>query len=125
MLARICYLTLILALGACMPGTEEPDSKPLSSAETGSQTVSDTTPDSTLADDEKCRAEGGRVEVAGLLGNRICIKPAPDAGNSCNRASDCAGLCLSDTRTCSVELPTLGCFGILDETGKKVLRCVE
>jgi hypothetical protein len=66
---------------------------------------------------------GGQV-VRGFAGP-VCVKPTPDAGMSCSKATDCSGVCLADSRTCSAQTPMLGCFDFLDEAGQKLGLCVD
>lgn len=72
-----------------------------------------------------CVADGGRWAPGGLLPDRLCFLPTPDAGKSCARASDCSAVCLSDTRTCSAESPIFGCYGFLDEGGVEIMICTD
>lgn len=72
-----------------------------------------------------CEAEGGTYGRGGLLPGYICFRPLPDAGNSCSKASDCAGSCLTQTRSCSAMSPMFGCYSYLDEDGKPIEICVD
>ncbi|MEZ5798008.1 MAG: hypothetical protein R3D63_11325 [Paracoccaceae bacterium] len=56
------------------------------------------------AEVEACAAKGGRVGIAGLSGDEMCVLPAPDAGKACGKASDCAAWCDAETRSCAPEL---------------------
>lgn len=69
--------------------------------------------------------KGGTVGRGGLLPDELCFLPEPDAGKACTRKTDCAGLCLADTQTCSPVSPMFGCFEFLDETGQKVGICID
>ncbi|MEZ5716333.1 MAG: hypothetical protein R3D85_14950 [Paracoccaceae bacterium] len=55
----------------------------------------------------------------------MCFRPTPDAGKSCRKASDCSGVCLADTRTCSTMSPMFGCYGFLDDEGREAEICVD
>lgn len=79
----------------------------------------------TKAEAADCAAKGGRIGIAGKLGREFCILPAPDAGKSCAKASDCAAWCEAETRTCAPELSPFGCRNYLDETGAEVSICVD
>lgn len=76
-------------------------------------------------DRAECLMQGGTVGRGGLLPDEVCFRPQPDAGKACARPSDCAGMCLADTRTCSAVTPMFGCFEFLDETGKTVEICSD
>ncbi|NOD78036.1 MULTISPECIES: hypothetical protein [unclassified Ruegeria] len=74
---------------------------------------------------QECEAKGGRYEVGGRLRQFICFEPLPDAGESCEKASDCAGFCLSDTKQCSAVTPKFGCISHLDEAGQAQVICID
>jgi hypothetical protein len=97
-------LILVLALAACVGAAAGSLSK---------------------ADLEECTAKGGRVGIAGLSGNEMCVLPAPDAGKACAKASDCAAWCEADTRTCAKEMYPFGCRSYLTETGEVESICVD
>ncbi len=102
-------LALTLALSACVEAPPAgPQGRSLSDAE--------------RAD---CLMRGGTVGRGGLLPDEVCFRPEPDADKACSKKTDCAGLCLADTRTCSPVSPMFGCFEFLDETGQKVGICIE
>lgn len=69
--------------------------------------------------------KGGKVGRGGLLPDEVCFLPEPDAGKTCTKKTDCEGMCLADTRTCSPVTPMFGCFEFLDETGQKVGICID
>lgn len=106
---RRLALILALALAGCV---EEPPAGPQGKA------LSD-------ADRAECLMQGGRVGRGGLLPDEVCFRPEPDAGKACTRKSDCSGMCLADTNTCSKVTPMFGCFEFLDETGQKVGICID
>ena len=74
---------------------------------------------------QECEAKGGRYEVGGRIQQFICFEPLPDAGASCEKASDCAGFCLSDTKQCSAITPKFGCTAHLDEAGQAQVICID
>ena len=102
---------LTLGLAACV---EDPVQPP------GPETL-------TLSDAERtqCLAEGGTAGRGGLVPNEVCFRPTPDAGKACTKASDCSGLCMADTMTCSKVTPQFGCFEMMTEDGQKVGLCVD
>lgn len=72
-----------------------------------------------------CEAKGGRFEVVGKAQLPTCILPLPDAGKTCETATDCEGFCLSETRQCSAVTPQFGCIPHLDETGRSLVICID
>lgn len=72
-----------------------------------------------------CESNGGNYQIAGLLQQHVCLKPTPDGGKSCSKASDCSGFCLADSRTCAAVRPMFGCHEILAEDGTTVGLCVD
>ncbi len=101
-------LVMVLALAACQPEPPQPPAGGLTGAERA-----------------ECLDHGGTIGRGGLMPGDICFRPTPDAGKSCRKASDCSGVCLSDSRTCSKTTPQLGCFEYLDAEGRTVGLCVD
>jgi hypothetical protein len=106
---RFLILAGVLMLAACTPEGPEP-------AET---------PQSRPTDRAACTAAGGSWERGGMLGNYICFRPEPDAGQSCKAAKDCSGFCMADSGTCSVISPQFGCFEFLDDAGQPMGLCLD
>jgi len=79
----------------------------------------------TKAERAECLMKGGSTGRGGLFPDEVCFLPEPDAGKACTKKTDCEGLCLADTRTCSPVTPMFGCFEFLDETGQKVGICID
>lgn len=102
-------LCILLALAACV---EQPPAPPVS------KPLSD-------ADRAECLMQGGKVGRGGLLPDEVCFRTEPDAGKACSKKTDCAGMCLAETRTCSKVSPMFGCFEFLDETGQTVGICID
>jgi hypothetical protein len=73
----------------------------------------------------QCLMQGGTIGQGGLSPDEVCILPQADAGKACTKQSDCSGMCLADTMTCSTVKPMFGCFEFLDETGQKVGICID
>lgn len=106
---RIVWLIATLALVACVEKPPSgPQGKPLTKAERA-----------------ECLMQGGRVGRGGLLPDEVCFLPEADAGKACTKKSDCEGMCLADTRTCSPVTPMFGCFEFLDESGQRVGICID
>ncbi len=76
------------------------------------------------AEREQCAVDGGKYLPGGIVGY-VCYLPAPDAGKSCNRESDCSGLCMAEERTCSLFSPVFGCQLVLTDEGKQVEICFD
>lgn len=112
---KALLLVALLALGACQ---EEPP--------TGGKLPPGFDEFSlTGAERAECTARGGRVGRGGLSPAELCIAPTKDAGKSCTKASDCSGHCMADTKTCSKEDPTFGCYGVLLDNGERAELCVD
>ncbi len=90
------------------------------------QTETRTDPASDPAGQADCEAQDGRWGVAGAFNpNPICTLPTPDAGQSCSVESDCSGMCMADTKTCSTVSPLFGCHVFLDEAGETFEMCID
>ncbi|MBL9072249.1 hypothetical protein [Tabrizicola sp.] len=108
-MARFALVFAGLLLASCV---EEPSTGPQGKALTSTERA-------------ECLMKGGKVGRGGLLPDEVCFLPEPDAGKSCTKKTDCEGLCLADTRTCSPVTPMFGCFEFLDDTGQKVGICID
>ena len=72
-----------------------------------------------------CEKKGGRFANAGNSTTFVCVRETRDGGKSCSRETDCEGLCLARSRSCSPITPVLGCQEILTQDGIRVTQCVE
>ena len=72
-----------------------------------------------------CVADCGMYRLAGAFMQYLCIKPTPDAGQSCRKESDCNSFCLAETKTCAPVTPMFGCQLILLEDGTEAEICVD
>ena len=71
-----------------------------------------------------CEKGGAPVRRVGT--SELRLRPAhPDGGKRCNRESQCDGVCLARSRTCSPFKPLFGCNEILQDNGARVTLCVE
>lgn len=77
------------------------------------------------ADRLQCLAEGGTVGRGGLLPDEVCFRPLADGGKACTKQGDCSGQCLAETMTCSKVTPMFGCYGFIDEQGRRADICVD
>lgn len=105
---RLILMSGLLALSACQ---QDPDMMGKTRAEI-------------RAEQKQCEAEGGQYERAGMFG-MACIKKTNDAGKSCAKASDCEGVCLGETHSCSAVTPMFGCFKMIDENGRMEELCID
>ncbi len=82
-------------------------------------------PDLLTEQRESCEQSGGRWGLA--LGKTVyvCYRETRDANKSCLRESECEGLCLARSRTCSPIQPFYGCHEVLNSRGLRQTRCVE
>lgn len=72
-----------------------------------------------------CQAKGGIWSANGASPLRTCLLPTRDAGKSCNKESDCDGLCLARSRTCAPVKPLFGCNDILQQDGSTATLCID
>ena len=71
-----------------------------------------------------CERKKGTWSSAGKIG-KLCVFPTRDGGKACSAETDCDGLCLARSGTCSPVKPLFGCNEILDSTGRKVTLCID
>ena len=71
-----------------------------------------------------CEKKGGRFAKAGNSTPVVCVRETRDGGKSCRRETDCEGLCLARSRSCSPITPVLGCQESLTRDGLRVTECV-
>ncbi|MDQ1848976.1 hypothetical protein Q9299_11815 [Gemmobacter fulvus] len=72
-----------------------------------------------------CEKSGGAWSAAGLANTKSCIRRTRDSGQQCSRETDCEGLCLARSRTCSPVEPMFGCNDILQADGRQVTLCLD
>ena len=72
-----------------------------------------------------CERKGGTWASTGKGNLRTCVYPTRDAGKQCTRESQCEGVCLARSGTCSPVKPLLGCNEILQDNGARVTLCIE
>ena len=71
-----------------------------------------------------CEKTGGRFAKAGNSTTFVCARETCVGGKSCRRETDCEGLCLARSRSCSPITPVLGCQESLTQDGLRVTECV-
>ena len=72
-----------------------------------------------------CEKKGGRFSKAGASGAYVCEHQTRDGGKRCSKESDCQGLCLARSGTCSPVTPLFGCQEIFQQDGLRVTQCME
>lgn len=72
-----------------------------------------------------CEKKGGNWSRTGKGSFRICVYPTRDGGKQCTRESQCDGVCLARSGTCSPLKPLIGCNEILQDNGARVTLCIE
>lgn len=72
-----------------------------------------------------CERKGGKWFKVGKGDKRACVRQTRDAGKRCERESQCDGVCLARSRTCSPFKPLFGCNEILQDNGARVTLCLE
>ena len=74
---------------------------------------------------QDCERSGGRWALAPSKSGYACFRNLSDAGKLCSAESDCQGLCLARSRTCSPIEPFFGCHEVLSNSGVRQTLCVE
>jgi hypothetical protein len=72
-----------------------------------------------------CEKRDGTWSPTGRGDLRVCVFRTRDGGKKCTRESQCDGLCLARSGTCSPLKPLLGCNDILQDNGARVTQCIE
>jgi hypothetical protein len=71
-----------------------------------------------------CEKKGGRFAKAGNSTTFVCARETRVGGKSCRRETDCEGLCLARSRSCSPITPVLGCQESPTQDGLRMTKCV-
>ncbi len=72
-----------------------------------------------------CEKKGGRWFKVGKGEKRACVRQTKDANKRCEKESQCDGVCLARSGTCSPFKPLYGCNEILQDNGARVTLCLE
>lgn len=72
-----------------------------------------------------CEKKGGKWARVGKGDKRACVRQTKDGGKRCERESQCDGVCLARSGTCSPFKPLYGCNEILQDNGARVTLCLE
>jgi len=82
-------------------------------------------PDAVAQQRAACDKRGGRFGRGGQSGAFVCYENTSDANKSCSSASDCDGLCLARSATCTPVKPLFGCHEILTLSGTPSTLCID
>lgn len=109
----LTLITCLIALAACQ--------------EDGPVTPSATepVPDLLRIASQQCDRDKGRWALAPGKATYVCYHEMRDAGKLCRADSDCDGLCLARSRTCSPIEPFYGCHEVLTDRGVQQTLCIE
>lgn len=72
-----------------------------------------------------CEKKHGKWSGIGKGDARACVFQTRDAGKQCDRESQCDGVCLARSGTCSPYKPLYGCNDILQDNGARVTLCLD
>jgi hypothetical protein len=109
---RILAIGLVFALAACQQEEAALDSG-----------LEGYDPHSVEIERNACAERGGRFGRGGLAGTFVCYEETRDGNQSCSVGSDCEGVCLARSRTCSPIKPLFGCNDVLTNAGRLTTVC--
>jgi hypothetical protein len=72
-----------------------------------------------------CEKKGRKWFKIGGGNKFACVSATKDAGKRCEKESQCDGVCLARSNTCSPFKPLYGCNEILQDNGARVTLCLE
>jgi hypothetical protein len=108
------------AAPAAEPAATEPAATPAPKADLAATPV---TPKSEMQ--LACEKKDGVWYKIGEGDKRACVRRTRDAAKRCDRESQCEGVCLARSGTCSPFKPMYGCNEILQDNGARVTLCLE
>lgn len=82
-------------------------------------------PDILAVERTACERRGGRWALAVGKTSFTCYRQMSDANQPCAVSSDCDGMCLARSRTCSPIEPFFGCHEVLSSNGTRQTLCIE
>lgn len=103
------------------PATPDPTATPAPQPDLAAEVVAPPKSAMQLA----CEKKKGRWTRAGKGDLRTCVYSTRDGGKQCKRESQCEGVCLARSGTCSPVKPLLGCNEILQDNGARVTLCID
>jgi hypothetical protein len=102
------------------PAADEEEAEPAPKADLAETPV---TPKSEMQ--LACEKKKGKWSKIGKGNLRVCVFQTRDAGKRCEKESQCEGVCLARSGTCSPIKPLYGCNEILQDDGRRVTLCLE
>lgn len=95
--------------------------------ENGAEEVESTSifPDILSEQRQQCSKDGGRWGPLPGRQSFTCFQELSDANKSCSRATDCQGMCLARSRTCTPFKPFFGCHEVFSSGGARQTRCIN
>jgi hypothetical protein len=72
-----------------------------------------------------CEKKGSKWFKIGGGEKFACVRETKDAGKRCEKESQCDGVCLARSGTCSPFKPLYGCNEILQDDGARVTLCLD
>jgi hypothetical protein len=72
-----------------------------------------------------CEKKRGKWAHIGKGELHACVYQTRDSGKRCERESQCEGVCLARSGTCSPLKPLYGCNDILQDDGRRVTLCLD
>ena len=72
-----------------------------------------------------CEKKKGSWSGIGKGDARACVFQTRDGGKRCTKESQCEGVCLARSGTCSPLKPLYGCNEILQDNGARVTLCLD
>lgn len=86
---------------------------------------SSTFPDLLKIQREACERDRGRWGLSANKVTYVCYRTLDDANQHCSKSSDCDGLCLARSQSCSPIEPFYGCHEVLSDSGFPQTLCIE
>ncbi len=90
-----------------------------------SSEINEPVPNLLSAAQTDCERSGGRWALTPGKAGYACFRNLSDAGKLCSAETDCQGLCLARSRTCSPIEPFFGCHEVLSSSGVQQTLCIE
>jgi hypothetical protein len=72
-----------------------------------------------------CEKKGSKWFKIGDGEKYACVRETKDSGKRCEKESQCDGVCLARSGTCSPFKPLYGCNEILQDDGARVTLCLD
>lgn len=72
-----------------------------------------------------CEKKGGSYTKAGASSAMVCVEQTGEGTKACKNGTQCQGLCLARSGTCSPLKPLFGCHDILTDNGSTATICID